>query len=310
MSTISGGIEGSLETGCYELHESNEESSLEKKMAYQATSVFDYFFPKHPYTLEQEFRFIPNVIEQQLGARNFGRRSIPHRDLGLCQKIVADLTMHTKRNLDYDIVVLDSEKCYSRFSINGKIAISRGFLDKIERFVTHKKEMGLNGYVDPETGKTISYETVSKKDVLAALIGRTMIHVDARHHIKSVERLLSRIVLVSAVTALTAFPLLSLIGPIPAIGIVFAQVLGGSIYNTHDFFQKNRDNVFEADRFGLINATKAGYSAQGALFLHEVVQSRRIQSENVLYFFKTPPTHQERQKALFDQILGKPTTAS
>ncbi|WP_316358121.1 M48 family metalloprotease [Candidatus Neptunichlamydia sp. REUL1] len=335
MSAIIDGTEGSTGAEFFELHENQEEPPLNTKTSSIATSVFNYFFPRHPYTQCREFRLIPDVIEKFIGGFVFtsavgqGGGIVFHKDLGMCQKILSDLKVHSIRNIDYSIVVLDIGRNNATCYPGGKIAIDRGYLDKIDRFVSHKKEMGFNGYVDPETGKTISYENVTKKDVLAALIGHEMIHADARHGMRVLEQELAWSILSSAAKLLLAIKLAPLIGTVTAICTTMiigaaVEVIAWSYFSSRDHHQE-----FEADQYGMINTSKAGYSVSGSFFLQVVLNDgEAIVSYDSpytkffmklldLFFGDTHPSYQERQKALFDQLssdqfiaVGKPTTAS
>ena len=139
------------------------------------TGYLEICWSSKDYEIEFGKKHFINLIEKFNG-------TVDHPDLPLCQKILAKLVPFSKRELNYEIVVLNNDSVLNFWSFpGGKLAITSALLDKIDRCFTDKKENDFIQYVDPRTHKVRSYENVTKEDLLAAAIGHEMIHADARH---------------------------------------------------------------------------------------------------------------------------------
>ncbi|NRA90301.1 MAG: M48 family metalloprotease [Simkaniaceae bacterium] len=335
MSAISESIGETTGGEFFETNESLKKDSLESKTFSISVSIFNYFFPKHPYTNHREFRFIPNIIEEFIGALSLDehidqRDNINEgQDYELCQKIFLDLKNQSKRKEVYHTASIKNTARENAYSIpGGYMILNRGLLDKIDHFLSHKNEMGLNGYVDPETGRTFSYENVTKKDIVAALIGHEMIHAELSHSMKKLEQQIIYSLSYPVGLLFCAIKLGSFMGVLASIGSTI--VLGGAVdlLAIHYFNKLSKAHEYEADRLGVLNAVKAGYHSHGAFFLQAVLHDAHIVNDDdynwitqavlgVIKFFTgdTHPTYEERQKAHVafiekHQLLAdsKPTT--
>lgn len=265
------------------------------------TLLLDYILPRNPVNGNREFRIYSLNQEIIKGKKTFANMirayggENNHPETVLCQKILSEVTAHSKRNFEYEVVVLNSNIVNAFCAPGGKIGITKGFLKKVERYVNEKIGKDLMGYVDPETGKTSSYGGVTKEDMIAAVIGHEMIHADARHGMARQE-----------------FDLLQFIGLLFAGIVSFSMGIGREtlflcfpIIALGSFFQhaQIRNQEREADKFGMVNARKAGYNPIGALVLQEVLKNDKPRKRGVfLDLLYTHPPCEERQKLLFQEI--------
>jgi len=283
----------------------DEEKGLADR-AFQAftsavTLLLDHILPRNPVNGNREFRIYSLNQEIIKGKNIFANVTrayggeINHPETELCQKILSEVTAHSKRNFEYKVIVLNSDIVNAFCAPGGEIGLTKGFLEKTERYVNGKIGKDLMGYVDPETGKTISYEVVTKEDVIAAVIGHEMIHADARHGMARQE-----------------FPLIGLISFLfvsilsHSVAILFpAMYLCYPIFVLSPFFlvAHIRNQEREADKFGMVNAREAGYNPIGALVLQEVLKGDKPRKGGVfLDLLRTHPSREERQNLLFQEI--------
>ena len=194
------------------------------------------------------------------------------------------IAAYSKRNFEYKVIVVNSDIVKVFCAPGGQIGITKGFLEKTERYVNGKIGKDLIGYVNPETGKTISYEGVTREDVIAAVLGHEMIRVDARHGMAIYEFFL--IVVPSLLARLlfeNIFPYS--VGIFPAI-----------------FCAQIRNQELEADKFGMVNAREAGYNPIGALVLQEVLKGEELPRGLFFDLLRISPLREERQRLLFQEI--------
>lgn len=304
MSAISEVDSERMNLEIFEAFEDDEKRLIDK--AFQAftsavTLLLNRILPRNPVNGNREFRIYSlnqeiikgNKIFANVKSANGGE--VNHPETELCQKILSEVTAHSKRNFEYEVIVLNTDIVNAYCAPGGKIGITKGFLEKTEHYVKEKIGKDLMGCVDPETGKTISYEGVTKEDVIAALIGHEMIHADARHGMARLE--LSLTGLGSFLTVGILSHSVGLFIPIACL-CYFVVILS-------PFFKlaQIRNQELEADKLGMINARKAGYNPIGALLFQEVLKGDKPRERGILLdLLQTHPPCEERQRLLFQEI--------
>lgn len=309
-------ISESTEVAFYEPIEKESETSSVSRAFFNA---LDTVYPKNPYTKEREIQLIPKVVE---GIISFiatseideeGALYEDHPDLPVCNAILEKFLPNTHRDLPFEVVIGDTGVINAMAYPDGRICINRGLLDKVDRFI----EDPLSGYTDPKTGAFYSYKGVQKKDILAALIGHEIIHIDARHtmHGIEIEATGSKVLtFLECVGMIKLYPLLGMIGTIvtACVAATIAQTLF-SIYCQ----SKATQQEFEADIYGLQHAYNAGFNPHGALCLQDILRNDEMDIllgeestefmkgliKVVEWFFEViHPPYNERQQALLTEI--------
>jgi len=273
-------------------------------------NIIDWVYPINPVTGSRNLWYIPKSIENFMGKTMYASMcytqggSINHFYSRRVQQIAANLAQHTKRDLPYEVTVLNNNVVNAWCLPGGKVAVYRGILEKIDFYVNHRRELGLHGYTDPSTGNFVRYSNIRVDDVIAALLGHEMTHADARHCARSLE--LSFFVQASVwiLDLLTGQQLnsweadlrarrmkgdhdfekladerskLNLWRSIHSIFFAWVTPLATQLY----FLMGSRSHELEADKYGTQLAIRAGYNPAGALFLQEILK----QESGSLYDF-------------------------
>lgn len=123
------------------------------------------------------------------------------------------------------------------------------------------------------------------KDILAFVIGHEVGHVVARHAVKMLERELKTEIAIAAITRNEQWArMLSFTRDLVLLGY-------------------GRDNEFEADRWGVELAYKAGYDPQGAVrFFQKLLKDEKGKPSKLAVFFQTHPPTQDRLNRVQEEI--------
>ncbi len=335
----------------YGVVEANETQSPEAKktdgIAKSSISIIDYFYGVNPVHGKRELRYLPTWVEKVMGSAmypmmviNQGGSISNHFELPKVSHIMGKLKAHARRDLPYEVKIINKDVVNAWCLPGGKIAIYKRILERIDYFVNNKKEMGLQGYTHPETGEFISYADVTKEDVIAALLGHEMTHADARHSARKLER--SFIVQAGIFTA-SAYTQSLINGKkkdlkeriehlnkngdmtstdkanfkkerekikgyqrLHHLAFNWLVKLGVELY----FLMGSRHHELEADKYGTRLAAEAGYNPAGALFLQELLkrESKGLYDylpnwfQKIQSFWHSHPPCTERQAALFADV--------
>ncbi|MCB1109998.1 MAG: M48 family metalloprotease [Chlamydiia bacterium] len=318
-----------------------EASTLSKVINGFATpfiAAYNFLLPKNPVTGKREIWYIPKPVESLMGRvmypimKSTQGGEMEHLFSEKCRQVMQRLATHTKREFNYEVAVLNSNVINAWCLPGGKVAVYKTLLEKIDYYINNKDELGLTGYTHPKTGEFISYASVTKEDVIAALLGHEMTHADARHSVRKLEW--SFLVQAAAFglnkytqgvidrweqdfktrQALAENPhdlddekdKLQAWKNIHAIAFSRLTQLGVHLY----FLAGSRGHELEADKYGTELAIKAGYDPAGALFLQEILKQESHETHSFLpesfhriqSIFQTHPSSTERQLALFHDI--------
>ncbi|MBC7328364.1 M48 family metalloprotease [bacterium] len=123
------------------------------------------------------------------------------------------------------------------------------------------------------------------KDILAFVIGHEVGHIVARHAAKMIEKELKTEIAITVISkSETQAKMLSLARDLVFLGY-------------------GRDNEFEADRWGVILAYKAGYNPNGAVeFFKKLMKDEKGKPSKLAVFFSTHPPTQDRLNRVEEEI--------
>lgn len=320
-----------------------KESTLAAKVASPFFAVIDYFYGVNPVLGRREFGYLPTWVEKAMGTAMYpgmvftqGGKMPHHFELPKVQEIMGKLKAHARRDLPYEVQIINKDVVNAWCLPGGKMAIYRRILERIDYYVHNREAMGLKGYTHPETGQFISYDGVTKEDVVAALLGHEMTHADARHSARKLEWSFIVQVLIFSVSAYTQAKLdgwrhdlkgraaqqhltnnerqeieeekktLKSYQTIHNFAFNWLVKIGVELY----FLMGSRHHELEADKYGTRLAKEAGYNPAGALLLQEILKS---ESHGLYDYLPTwyqklqglwcsHPSADERQGALFTDV--------
>ena len=301
-------------------------------------AVFDYFYGVNPVLERRELGYLPVWVEKGMGNMMYPMMTLSqggtmnhHFELPKVNQILGNLKAHAKRDLPYEVKILNKDVVNAWCLPGGKMAIYKRILERIDYFVNNKEAMGLKGYTHPETGEFISYQSVTKNDVIAALLGHEMTHADARHAARKLELSFLAQIGIFGLSFWTKgwidnkeSLLEKNISQLSAEEVKKEKDVIESYRKTHKFFFNwavklgvelyflwgSRSHELEADKYGTRLAVEAGYNPAGALFLQEILKKeshglydylptwyQRIQG-----LWSSHPPSTERQAALFPDV--------
>lgn len=298
----------------------------------KCTPIADFIAPENPVTGVRGVRVIPQCAEAMFGSVMYplalsGEGSVieDSQQANQIQFIFARLIPHTiRKDLPYEVKLLSKESLNAWCLPGGKVAVYKLLLDKIDEYTRNGV---LESYVDPETGEVISYEGVTDRDVKGALLGHEMTHADARHTARKLEWTgfvqlcifgvsaflqacitKARQSLVSSRRVLTPADRsqLAILENVQKVhNFVFHALvkLGLKLYHLFG----SRQHEFEADKYGMQLAVRAGYDWRGALYLQEILKRESGREgtkscpsfvQEALKWLNTHPSCEERQVAI------------
>lgn len=322
--------------------QTEQEPPLETKKTSRTANPFfavvNYFYGVNPVLERRELGYLPVWVEKGVGGMMYPMMTLSqggamprHFELSTLNHVLDNLKAHARRDLPYEVKILNKDVVNAWCLPGGKMAIYRRMLEKIDYFVNNKEAMGLSGYTDPETGGFISYEHVTKEDVLAALLGHEMTHADARHAARKLELSFAvqaiifglsswskrwidnkEKVLDANVSQLSSNEdkkgrdQIENYRKIHKIFFNWAVKAGVELY----FLMGSRHHELEADKYGTRLAVEAGYNPVGALFLQEVLkrESHGLYDylptwyQKIQGLWSSHPPCTERQDALFSDV--------
>ena len=320
-----------------------EEASFLSKAVHAFATPFiaalDFIAPKNPVTGDRQLWYLPKPVESLMGRimypimkANQGGET-EHLFSETCRKIMQELAVHSKREFDYEVSVLNNNQLNAWCLPGGKVAVYKTLLEKIDFYVHNKNKLGMNGYTHPESGEFISYADVKEIDVIAALLGHEMTHADARHSARSLEMSFLAQAAIFGLNKYTKSILdnwemdlairesnrstdtegvrdekqkIRAWRNIHSVAFGRLTYLGIQLY----FLAGSRSHELEADKYGTKMAVAAGYKPAGALFLQEILkrESKDIHSflpesfQKIQSLFHSHPSSSDRQLALFQDV--------
>jgi len=301
-------------------------------------AVINYFYGVNPVLGRREFGYLPTWVEKAMGSAMYPMMTLTqggtmdhHFELPKVNRILGNLKAHARRDLPYEVKILNKDVVNALCLPGGKMAIYKRILERIDYFVNNKEEMGLKGYTHPESGEFISYRDVRKEDVVAALLGHEMTHADARHSARKLEWSFVVQALIFGASYYTSgwinnkeALLEKNISQLSATEAKEEKDRIESYRKTHRFFfnwmvklgvelyflMGSRHHELEADKYGTRLAIEAGYNPAGALFLQEVLkrESHGLYDylptwyQKIQGLWSSHPPSSERQAALFADV--------
>lgn len=304
-------------------------------IAEKFTPIADFIAPVNSVTGVRGVRIIPECAETALGSIMYPVMVLSEggetKEGGRAEKIAsifAKLIPETRRNeLPYEVKLLRKQSLNAWCLPGGKVAVYSLLASKIVEYTSLER---LEEYVDPQTGERIGYQGVTSDDVFAALLGHEMTHADARHTARKLEWtgflqacvfgvsafIQARIAsakreISSSQRARTAGDQskLRVLNSLQTIHDLFFHVLIKFSLKLYHFFG-SRQHEFEADKYGMQLAVRAGYDWRGALYLQEILkresgrewfQSCPSLVREALKWLRTHPSCEERQAAILEE---------
>ncbi|WP_316357348.1 M48 family metalloprotease [Candidatus Neptunichlamydia sp. REUL1] len=302
-------------------------------------AALDFIAPKNLVTGSRQLWYLPKSLENLMGRimypimkANQGGET-EHLFSETCRKIMQELAVHSKREFNYEVSVLNNNQVNAWCLPGGKVAVYKTLLEKIDFYVHNKDKLGINGYTHPESGEFISYADVKKRDVIAALLGHEMTHADARHSARSLEMSFLAQAAIFGLNKYTKSILdnwevdlatresnrstdpedvrdekqkIRAWRNIHSVAFGCLTHLGIQLY----FLAGSHSHELEADKYGTKMAVAAGYNPAGALFLQEILkqESKGIHSflpessQKIQSLFHSHPSSSDRQLALFQDV--------
>lgn len=192
-------------------------------------------------------------------------------------EIMKNLAGHTERNFSYTLSLREYSGWSSDFHSGGGVEVYAGILEKIDFCLNNKEALNLKGYTDPKTGEYMSYENLTKEDVLAAMIATEMARSELSHTGSWLE---------------TSF-LVTLVANLAKISQIHAL-------NAFVYLYYSRVQTYEADQAGTALMAKAGYNPAAKLFLNDLHnQCRSYVSRALSHIYLTAPSCQARQSVVY-----------
>jgi len=176
------------------------------------------------------------------------------------------IAKHTQRKVPYKFYVVNSGIVNAFALPGGPVVVTRGLLLQLDN-----------------------------ESQLAGILGHELGHINARHHVKFLEKQL----------ALSIFLQIgNLFAPQDLTGEILLQL--GQISTSLLTLKFSRDQEREADRYGLLYAFKAGYSPQGMIEVFE--KFKKLEKKKPPEWLSTHPLPESRIKKTKEYIATfKPT---
>ncbi len=209
----------------------------------------------NPVTGKNELMLIPEETEIQLGQENYqpsiqmqgGDYVADPKVTAYIQEIGRKLVAVTDRKLPYEFTVVNDSKINAWMLPGGKMGINRGLLLKMDN-----------------------------EAELAAVMGHEMTHAAAKHSAKHIQQaLLLQGAILAASAAISAST--DDTGE-QTVGIIGAQVVGTLLQSKF-----SRDDESEADHYGMVYMSRAGYDPQAAVTVQQMLfEESKGQPNNLL----------------------------
>jgi len=140
------------------------------------------------------------------------------------------------------------------------------------------------------------YQKLSNEAELAGILGHEISHIVMKHHLKVLEK--------SKLVGVAGSLLSSQVNSRNALGNAVAQnVLGNGAEAVARGLDK--DAEYEADRMGVVLATRAGYEPYGLPLVLEKLARLKPGDDSMALLFKTHPAPQDRLGRLGDAMQSK-----
>ena len=167
------------------------------------TSFLDAVLPRNPVTGARQLHILPESYEISWGKSKYYSTIDLHggamaSDLQIVQtvsEIFSKLKSHTKRELPYEVTIVQSDFPNAMCLPGGKIIVGRGLLVKIREIAANPRQ---RSYQAPD-GEMIQYDDIKEEDLIAALLAHEMTHADARHAVRRLENTVFFQILISSV---------------------------------------------------------------------------------------------------------------
>ncbi|MBI5346702.1 MAG: M48 family metalloprotease [Chlamydiae bacterium] len=262
-------------------------------------SFLDYLLPKNLVNGKREIRLLPCWMEEYIGSKlypylciNNGGETLHEEWQKTVEKIGMVLANHSSRpDLQREFSVLRSREksSWAVSGAGGKFAVYEGLLKVIYNDTSIK-----------------GYEDVKPEDKIAYVLAREMVHVDARHTARKIEKmaffclafLALRLVgfFASQIFDKPEYKAIELLGVLSNLIFPFySSIL--SLFTIY-LFSGSKSQEYEADKYAIHYMQKAGYNPKAALWLHEYLKTQEIQTpifiKCLFYLFSSYPSHEQR----------------
>ena len=276
-----------------------KETQVSKGVFHTLKKTYDFLYAKNPVTEKRQFWFVPTYFENFLGycmystyVNNQGGISFNSNRQKLVNRVGSNLAKQACRNLGYEFTVIRSRNLNAWALPWGKIAVLEGLVKAIE-------EAQVDGF-----------RKLSKDDKIAAILSHEIVHADARHTARRLEKIFIINILLIALRIYITFK--TVIGIKEDTKDKFAKL---KKYQEVDIMATylldlciklyllatSREQELEADRYGMYLMKKAGYKPEAAVWLQKFFIARQLETPRwivkVNEIFSSHPSCQTRLNA-------------
>ncbi len=259
--------------------------------------ILDFILPKNPVTKRREFRFVPRFVENALGASLF-ESACPQAKICSDKALVARVEIVFKRvvtqcdrkDLKYEIRVMQDDTTVNAFCApGGKVVITTAMLKALQ------------------TPLTAEMSHLTLDDKIAAVLGHEITHAAAGHGARRMQVGL----LIALVGRIGSFILPRLLikrqqneseigHEVKVRALELVLDIGWRVGSLFFMQQRSRCHEYEADKYGIKYAAKAGFNPEGALWIQSLfmsLQGKEKPEPSFFKFLKTHPTSDKRFEA-------------
>jgi len=267
---------------------------IAKKVFEFFKGIYDFIYAKNPVTQKRQFWFIPASIEKLTGSWMYsyyvhdkGGKTFNNESSDLIKEIGQKLSKKTKRGLDWEFTQVRSNKINAFCLPGGKICIYDGIIEGIDKV------------------KIDGYEDITKEEKIAAVLSHEIIHAEARHSARKIEKLFVLYVILTCIKVSSEiFLSIYKTNKKAKTDKIYSEISNFVTSHVTKWFTKlyilvgSRSQEYEADKYGMHLMKNAGYNPKAALWLQEFFVTRDLEASNwikrIFEIFSTHPTPKNR----------------
>lgn len=277
----------------------SKETKVTRGVFQSLKKCFDFIYSKNPVTQKREFWFVPSFYENFLGfwmyssyVESQGGISFNSNRQNLVNKVGTNLSKNACRKLGYQFTTLNSRSINAWTLPWGKIAITEGLIKGIEK------------------AKIDGFNDLSKEDKIAAVLSHEIVHADARHTARRLEKifLINILLVVLRVYLFAQFVIgikekteekFNKLNAYIEVDFVAREIINLCVKLY--FLSTSRSHELEADRYGMYLMKKSGYNPKAAIWLQKFLIARQLESPQwmvkIKEIFSTHPSSKRRLEA-------------
>ncbi len=188
------------------------------------------------------------------------------------------------KNARYEARVVENDSLKGEV-FGFKIALFTEAIQKIDYYFKNRKAVGLEGYTDPKTGTFISYEGITREDVLASFIGQYVSYIETGNWVKYLQipsffiwPLSSGLAIAFSAALLVTRIQNGFWVPFYRLAVLGAFIITNIAISILSYLVMGLAPSYtslENQKEGMLLAKEAGFDPRGALFLQEIYHLER-----------------------------------